>query len=121
MVLCSLPNREIKAPPLTVATAVAAMGVLLLADEANEPPNKRAKGSQPGRKQALPRFLSRGNADGLRREEWLVVAPEGRRHRVPSSVACLSLNVYVPEGPTGGKGVLSGPKKESPEGRHVNR
>jgi hypothetical protein len=48
------------------------MGVLLLADEApNEPPNKRAKGSQPGRKQALPRFLSRGNADGLRREEWL--------------------------------------------------
>ncbi len=55
---------------------------------------------------------------------WLrgkVVAPEGRRLRVPSSVACLSLNLYVPEGPTGGKGVLSGPKKESPEGRHVNR
>ena len=56
--------------PLLVLTAA----VCLLADEAEfeleELPAKAAKGSQPGRQQVKPRYLSNGNWQGLRRHEW---------------------------------------------------
>jgi len=40
--------------------------------ESKQPPVKKHKGGKTGRHQKLPTFMANGNAEGLRRHEWLL-------------------------------------------------